>query len=259
MEQAKLQLLEQDPQIKFVRSDLNLGFAGGNMLGVKQARPDTDYYFLLNNDTLLLNDVCSELSQYMQVHPEVGVCTPQTFKENGSFEPSFIYFPTLAVNVFGHGLMRMLYPSAYPSYKKHYDQPVFVPVVTGCAMFARGSIFRQLNGLDTTYFLYCEEEDFCQRVRRAGYKAALVPSATFVHYAGGSGEQSLLIRKEFYISLFHYYGKYHSWFERGLLTLFYALKNARKTVRNRDFGRLAVFILRGGAMRESLRHKQRKG
>ncbi len=258
-EQAKLQHVEQDSQIKFVRSEVNLGFAGGNMLGVQLAQSDTDYYFLLNNDTLLLNDVCGELSQYMESYQEVGVCTPQTFKADGSFEPSFIYFPTLAVNVFGHGLMRMLQPSAYPSYKKRYDQPVFVPVVTGCAMFARGSIFRELNGLDTTYFLYCEEEDFCQRVRRAGYKASLVPSATFVHYAGGSGEQSLPIRKEFYISLFHYYRTYHNWFERGLLTLFYALKNARKTVRNRDFSRVALFILRGAPMGESLRHKQRKG
>ena len=255
-EREKLWPIKKDTQIKFVQSQINLGFSGGNMLGIQAARSDTDYYFLLNNDTILLNDVCHELSQYMETHPEAGVCTPQTFKIDGSFEPSFTYFPTLAVKLLGHGLMRKLHPAAYPNPRKHHDQPINVPVVTGCAMFIRASVFHQLGGLDTTYFLYCEEEDFCQRIWRAGFKAALVPSAKFVHYAGGSGEQSLPVRKEFYISLFHYYRQYHNWLDRGLLRLFYALKNGRKVLRNRDFGRVAWFILRGAPRRESLRHRQ---
>jgi GT2 family glycosyltransferase len=258
-ERDKLRDVREDPKITFVQSSVNLGFSGGNILGVQAARLDADYYFLLNNDTILLNNVCGELAQYMEDNPETGVCTPQTFKADGSFEPSFTYFPTLGVKLFGHGLMRKLYPSGYPSFKKRYIQPLPVPVVTGCAMFVRGKVFRQLGGLDTTYFLYCEEEDLCQRMKRAGHAAALVPSAEFVHYAGGSGAQSLPVRKEFYISLFHYYRTYHNWLDRKLLQLFFAIKNGRKTFKNRDFGRVAWFILRGAPMSESLRYRQGLG
>ncbi len=255
-EREKLRPVCEDPEITFVQSSVNVGFSGGNMLGVQVARPAADYYFLLNNDTVLLNDVIGELSQYMEAHPQTAICTPQTFKADGSFEPSFTYFPTLGVKLFGHGIMRGLNPTAYPKQNKRYAQPLRVPVVTGCAMFIRGSVFRQLGGLDSSYFLYCEEEDLCQRIKRAGYASALVPSAKFVHYAGGSGEQSLPVRKEFYISLFRYYRKYHNWLERAVLRLFFAIKNGRKTFRNRDFGQVALFILRGAPMSESLRYKQ---
>lgn len=255
-ELAKLELVASDPEIKFVRSEINRGFSGGNMLGIEQTRLDADYYFLLNNDTIFLNDVCTELSQYMENHPKVGICTPQTFKGDGSFEASFVYFPTLAVKLLGHGFMRSLFPNEYPLIKHRYEQPVLVPVVTGSAMFVRGKILRELGGLDTGYFLYCEEEDLCQRLRRAGFQAALVPAARFVHYAGGSGEQQLAVRKEFYISLFRYYRNYHTWFERGIFRLLYTLKNGRKVFRNRDFGRVAWFILRGAPERESLRYRQ---
>jgi len=259
VEREKLGCVREDTRIKFVQSEVNLGFSGGNMLGVQAARPNADYYFLLNNDTILLNDVCGELAQYMESNPQTGICTPQTFKADGSFESSFTYFPTLSVKLLGHGLLRKLNPAAYPHEKKRYTQPLQVPVVTGCAMFVRGEVFRQLNGLDTSYFLYCEEEDFCQRLKRAGYAAALVPSAEFVHYAGGSGEQSLPVQKEFYISLFQYYRKYHNWLDRRLLQVFFAIKNGRKTVKSRDFGRLAFFILRGAPVNESLRYRQRRG
>lgn len=257
-EWEKLRPVWEDTRIRLVQSEINVGFSGGNMLGVQVARPDTDYYFLLNNDTILLNNVCSELANYLEANPQTGICTPQTFKADRTFEPSFTYFPTLGVKLLGHGLMRKLFPLAYPSFRKKYTQPLQVPVITGCAMFVRGNVFRKLGGLDTSYFLYCEEEDLCQRIKRAGYAAALVPSAEFVHYAGGSGEQRLPIRKEFYISLFYYYRKYHNWLDRKLLQVFFAIKNARKVARNRDFGRLAWFILRGTPMRESLRYRQRE-
>lgn len=145
-ERAKLHNIEADNQIKFGRSQLNLGFSGGNMVGVQLANSNADYYFLLNNDTILLNDVCDRLSQYMEMNLDVGVCTPQTFKADGSFESSFTYFPTLSVKLLGHSLLRKFNPAAYPDYKKCYEQPIHVPVVTGCAMFIRGEVLRQLGG-----------------------------------------------------------------------------------------------------------------
>ncbi len=106
------------------------------------------------------------------------------------------------------------------------------------------------------YFLYCEEEDLCRRLAQRGYSAVLVPDARFVHYSGGSTRRNLNIEKEFYISLFHYYRKFHSWPERQLLRLFFFFKNIRKLNRDRMYAQLAFFILRGSPVRDSLRYKQ---
>lgn len=253
---ARLQSLGNDPSIKLVRSRINLGFAGGNMLGVQFACSDSAYLFFLNNDCQLLTDVGSRLHEYMEQNPEVGVCVPQMENEAGERQPSFGYFPTPGVKLLGHGVLRLFSPQAYPPRKTAYESPVRVPVVSGSAMFVRASAFSEAGGLDTVYFLYCEEEDLCRRLANLGYTAALVPDARFLHYSGGSTRRNLNIEKEYYISLFHYYRKYHGWPARLLLRVFFFFKNLRKLNRDRMYAQLAFFILRGSPVRDSLRYKQ---
>ncbi|GAA4398985.1 glycosyltransferase family 2 protein [Nibrella viscosa] len=253
---ARLQPLASDPVVKLIHSRLNLGFAGGNMLGVQAASPNSAYHFFLNNDCLLLTDVGSRLYEYMEQHPNVGVCVPQMYNEAGERQHSFSYFPTLGVKLLGHGIMRVFRPAAYPPLKTAYEAPVQVPVVSGSAMFVRASAFAEVGGLDTVYFLYCEEEDLCKRLAQKGYSAVLVPDARYMHYSGGSTRRNLNIEKEYYISLFHYYRKYHGWPARQLLRLFFFLKNIRKLSRDAMYGQLAFFILRGSPVGHSLRYKQ---
>lgn len=252
----RLKPIQNQPRLRLVRSRLNLGFAGGNMLGVQFARPETTHYFFLNNDCVLLNDVCGILRQFLDAHPDVGVCTAQMVDEKGRLQPSFGYFPTLAQKWLGHGLLRQFSPKAYPSDKAVYDQPVRVPVVTGSALFVRADAFNAVGGLETAYFLYCEEEDLCQRLKRRGFSAALVPEARFVHYGGESTNRNLAIEKEFYISLFHYYRQFHPVWQRPLFRLFFFLKNLRKFYRHPNYAKLAWFILKGSPQKESLRYRQ---
>jgi len=251
----KLETLSAYPEVKVVRSRINTGFSGGNMFGLQFADPSARYYFFLNNDCELRTDVCSQLTDYLEAHPEAGIATAQMFNGEGELTPSFSYFPTLGVNLLGHGLLRMLSPADYPP-RRQYEQPVRVPVVTGSAMFVRAEAFNAVGGLDTTYFLYCEEEDLCQRLRQRGWSAVLVPQAQYTHYMGKSTVRNLLIEQEFYISLFLYFHKYRSPLERPLLRLFYFIKNVRKFYRNRLYARLGWFILRGSPVRDSLRYRQ---
>lgn len=253
---TKLDLLRNEPTVKLVQSRLNLGFAGGNMLGVQAADPATRYYFFLNNDCELRNDVCGLLSQFMDQNTTAGVCTAQMYAGDGSYHRSFSYFPALAPLLFGHGLMKRLQPDNYPDYKTQYTQPVQVPVVTGSAMFVRASVLSEVGGLNTMYFLYCEEEDLCQRVRRRGYASVVVPEARYTHFSGSSTTKSLAIEKEFYISLFQYFRQFHSWPERLLLRLFYTVKQGRKFYKSPIYASLAWFILRGAPQRDSLRYRQ---
>ncbi|WP_421829973.1 glycosyltransferase [Larkinella sp.] len=252
----RLYSLTQQPFLKVIRSRVNLGFSGGLLLGLQVVDPSSTYYFFLNNDCQLLDDVCSRLYAFMEDHKAVGVCTGQAVNRADEHEPSFNYYPSLSGNLLGHGLMRWFQPADYLPRRQKYQQPVPVPVVTGSALFVRATAFWQVGGFDPAYFLYCEEEDLCRRLRQREWKAMLIPDVRFRHLGGGSTRRNLLIEKEYYISLFYYFRKNESALKQLLLQLSYTLKVGRKAFRSTHFAQLAWFILRGAPGRESLRYRQ---
>ncbi len=243
-------------QIKLIRSRINLGFSGGNMLGVQFADPKADYYYFLNNDCIFRTDVCNQLAAFMDATPDAGLCGAQMFAGDGSRQITFGYLPTLGSKILGHGFVRMFNPSLYPNVRQVYTTPVQVPFVMGSTLFLRASAFNQIGGFDIAHFLYVEEEDLAKRLQLRGFTCYLVPQAEYVHFTGQSTVRSYDIEKEYYISLFHYFRKYHSWLERALFRIYYFIKNGRKFRRNPIYGRLALFIGRGSPMRESLRYRQ---
>ena len=101
-------------QIKLIRSRINLGFSGGNMLGVQFADPQADYYYFLNNDCVLRTDVCNQLAAFMDATSDAGLCGAQMFAGDGSRQVTFGYLPTLGSKILGHGFVRMLNPALYP-------------------------------------------------------------------------------------------------------------------------------------------------
>ena len=252
---AKLQPLSEIPRLKLVRSDVNLGFSGGHLFGLQAIDRSSAYYFFLNNDCLLLDDLCSRLWAFMEANPRVGICTGQMVRPSGDFDPSFTYFPTVASKLLGHAVVRWLHPEDYPKRQLIYHEPIQVPVVMGSALFVRAAAFWEVGGFDDSYFLYCEEEDLCRNLRVHNWTAALVPDVQFLHIGGGSTKSNLLAEKEYYISLFHYFRKHTHKAEQLVMRLFYSLKVGKRFVRNSEYARLAWFILRGAPGRESLRYR----
>lgn len=244
---------------KLIYSDINLGFSGGMMLGAKDS--EADYYFLLNNDCELQAGSLAALCVFMEFHPSAALCSGSMLDSNGMPRSSFNYFPSLALVFLGSSLSRMLFPMRYPNRRRLYAQPVPVDVVTGAAMFIRGTVFRELNGLDTGYFLYCEEEDFAMRVRKAGWKTYHVPQAKIMHIGGASSNDPAMrqaLKQEYYISLFRYLRIHQGLITVLIFRLVYALKLLRRAVMGKASYRLAMFALSGAPENESMRYKQTK-
>lgn len=241
---------------ELVISERNLGFSGGMMLGVSHLT--ADYYLLLNNDCEFRNDVLASLTRFMDGHPDAALCTGSMLDEDGQPRSSFNYFPSLLHAVFGYGLSRWLSPQRYPDRRARHQQPVEVDVVSGAAMFIRGSVLRDLGGLDTSYFLYCEEEDFALRVHKAGWKTYLVPDAVIMHIGGASsgGEtRRPALQREFYISFFRYLRRHHGGLYASCFRAVTVFKLWRRALRGRADFELVRFVWRGAPEKESLRYQ----
>lgn len=85
--------------LQLIRSRINTGFGGGNMIGVQYLH--AEYYAFINNDTLLQNDCLSILKKFMDENQSVGISGAQMFDQHGKQIPSFGHFPSLARETIG--------------------------------------------------------------------------------------------------------------------------------------------------------------
>jgi len=250
-----LDVENNDSTIQLYRSKINLGFSAGNMMGVQNI--DADYYFLLNNDCVLQNDCIGILHRFCEHNEQVALCSPQLFDTSGTPIPCINYFPSLKTKVFGSGILNLSHTNKHIRRKVKYTNPVQVDVVSGSQMFVRAEYFFEIGGLDTIFFLYCEEEDLALRFNKAGYKTYLVPQAKNYHLGSGSTTKSLAIKKEFYISFLYFYRKHYGFIKYLLLKYIFTFKLLRKCFKDKDNFRLALFVAAGAHLKYSLRHIQK--
>lgn len=245
----------QGKNVYLYESKINTGFALGNMLGVNIS--SGRYLFLLNNDCVVINDALSTLASFMEKNTNVALVSPKCLDKNDKLASSFDYIPTIANQWLGASMCRLFHPENYPLRKVIYTEPVAVPMISGAAMFFRRSVFADVGGLDTNYFLYCEEEDICLRLKNKGYTVFYVPSAVISHLGGASTERDINVEKEFYISLFYFLNKNYTLLPRIMIKLRYVVKELIKSFKVKSRFEIFFFLISGAKMRHSLRHKQK--
>lgn len=185
------------PQVTLIASAENLGFSGGNNLGMAHARGE--FAFLLNPDTTLPPDALRRLRDYLRENPSVGVVGPQLLWADGAVQSSRRRFPTPASMVWESTLLERWFPRNPFARRYRFedtppDRAMPVDWLVGAALFFRREIWTQVGGLDETFFMYFEETDWCRRVANAGWAIHYLPAAKVVHFEGQSSGQVLSAR-----------------------------------------------------------------
>jgi GT2 family glycosyltransferase len=168
-----LKIKEQYPDIKLILSEKNLGFAGANNLGIKEAQGD--YLFFLNNDTEVVPDTISILLEAIENANAAGV-SPQI---------RFYYNPN-RIQYAGYSLMKYPIVKNYSiGYKEElndkYNLNTYTPYLHGAAMLVKKNIIKKVGLLSERYFLYYEELDWCEHIRKSGYKLMYIGNAVVYH------------------------------------------------------------------------------
>jgi GT2 family glycosyltransferase len=184
---------EKFPTILFVRSSRNLGFAGGNNLGVAAAKGD--YLFFVNNDTAFTGDLVVKLAATLDQHPGVGMVSPK-----------IMYYDQQDVVQYA-GFTSMNYLTASnrciglgEKDRGQYDQATGPTAYGhGAAMMVRRSAIEKAGLMAENFFLYYEEMDWCERIRKAGFEIWTNMQAVIYHKESlSTGRQSAL--KEYYMN-----------------------------------------------------------
>ena len=162
------------PQVKVIKSEKNLGFAGGNNLGIRAAKGK--YIFLINNDTIFKNFNIQALIKKLESSPKIAVVCPKISFSWGNHPIQFAgYTPLSKITVrnqaigFGeedHG---------------QYDTPHLTPYAHGAAMLVKREALEKVGLMPECYFLYYEELDWSMMFTRAGFEIWYDPACTVYH------------------------------------------------------------------------------
>lgn len=190
-ENPKEKLLKILPDIIFIRSEINLGFAGGNNLGLTLAKGD--YIFFLNNDTLLFRDFLEPIVEFMINHPEAGMASPKVLYSDSV---TIQYAGAISINFLGRGRRIGLHEKDVGQ----YDFISETDLGHGAALIIPKVIVEKVGAMPEIFFLYYEEHDWCEQVKKHGYKMYYLGNSQILHKESVStgGNESYL--KVYYLN-----------------------------------------------------------
>jgi hypothetical protein len=182
-------LANRFPQVHFIQSPANVGFARANNIGY--ARALGDVLLFLNPDTEIVGDALPTLFEALIRAPRAGVVGAKLLNSDGTVQMSCIQrFPSILNQAIDADLLRTAFPrlrvwGTWPLLEKQ-PAPVPVDVISGACMMVRRNVFEQVGVFSTGYFMYSEDIDLCFKIHEAGFSNYYVDDATVVHHGGTS-------------------------------------------------------------------------
>lgn len=193
--------------LKTLRLDENTGFSGGQNRGIKYSLENgADFVVILNNDVILDKNIFIELLKTFEEKKDCGAVSPKIYFAKGYEFHKNRYHDKDLGKVFWYAGGNLDLKNIIGSHngvdevdKGQYEALVETDFVSGCCMFVKKEVFERVGFFNEKYFLYYEDNDFSQRIKRLGYGIYYQPKAILWHYnAGSSGSGSAL--HDYYIT-----------------------------------------------------------
>lgn len=208
------------PNVKLIRSEANLGFTGGNNLGMSHAVKEyqSDYFFLLNSDAEVEKNGVQALYDALKNDPKAGIAVSKIYFTPGLEFHRKNYKKSERGKVLWFAGGSIDWPNLVAYHRGvdevdrgQFDHETTCDFATGCALMVKRVVTEHVGILDKKFFLYSEDVDFSLRVKKAGYKIVFVPQSLVWHMnsgsiAGGAGsrfQQYYQTRNRLLISALH--------------------------------------------------------
>jgi GT2 family glycosyltransferase len=176
------------PHVHFIQNTKNLGFAGGNNAGLKEAHGE--YFFLLNNDTILPPDLLEPIIHFMETHADAGMASPKVLYAD---KVTVQYAGARSISpLTGRGKRLGLLEKDTGQYDRNYK----TDLGHGAALIIPKKVADLVGPMPELYFLYYEEHDWCEQVKRLGYSMYYIGESHILHkesISTGGGESPLKV------------------------------------------------------------------
>lgn len=183
-------------KIIFIKNNENLGFGRANNKGVEKAKGK--YVFLLNSDTLLINNAIKILFDFMEKNSNVGICGGNLFDKNLLPTHSFRLHLTSLKTEMGN-FFNIIEKIKVKYFKRRKDfnytsKKIEVGYILGADILISKKNFEKVNGFSKDIFMYYEDVELAYKIKKNGHKIYNVPEAKIIHLEG----QSFVFKEERY-------------------------------------------------------------
>lgn len=191
-----------------IKNTNNSGFTGGNNLGISKAiEEENEFIMLLNDDTVVANDLILILVTTISLHPDAGAVVPKVY-----FAPGYEYHKDRYKeneigkviwyaggkmdwnNLIGHNI------GVDEVDKGQFNREEEIELLTGCCVIFKREVLERVGLLDDNYFMYYEDADFSLRLKKFGYRLYFEPRGIVWHKNAGSSGGSGSSLQDYYIS-----------------------------------------------------------
>lgn len=202
------------PYVKLIVNHENLGFGRANNLGIKIAKGK--YVFLLNSDTLLINNAVKLFFDWMEINNinnTIGAIGCILQDANNEITHSFAKFPTITRVLFERlkfilGIQHHITKIKKKCHKTNAPPQLNKDYITGADLFIPLDVLKSVGAFDEVYFMYFEEADLQLRMYLNGYKMVIIEGPKIIHYEGKSFNMSSFKRLTFDKSSIFYVRKH---------------------------------------------------
>lgn len=179
---------------KIIQNEKNLGYTGGNNVGIKYATENgSDYVMLLNSDTIVDKNLLISTIEVMEGDQAIGVLGTKIYFFPGKEYHQNRYEEKDRGKVFWYAGGKIDWQNLILTHRGvdevdngQYDKQIETDFITGCCLLTKREVLEKIGALDDRYYLYLEDADLSQRIKLAGYRLVYSPVAKLWHINAGS-------------------------------------------------------------------------
>lgn len=204
--------------IYYIFNNANMGYGKAHNIAIRKSiEQGLPYHIILNPDIIIEKGALEKLTDYMELHPEVGNIMPKITYPNGELQYLCKLLPRPIDLIFRRFLpwekIRNKINERYELRFFNYNEIMNIPNLSGCFMFLRTKALEKVGLFDENIFMYIEDIDLNRRIHNV-YRTIYYPNATVVHEHQKESYKNKKLLKAHIQSAIYYFNKYGWFFDR---------------------------------------------
>ena len=211
-----------DNRIEYIFNNSNNGFGSGHNVVLKKLmdnnfKEKAEFHIILNADITFEENTIEKMVDYMRKNPEIGQIGPKIHESSGEVNKSCRLLPTPLNLIFRRFFpIKSIVDKMDYNYEMRwcdYNSIMEVPILSGCLMFIRTDILKNVGMFDTRYFMYMEDYDLCRRIGQK-YKVIFYPEVKIIHKHGKASYKTRKMMIAHINSAIKYFNKWGWFFDK---------------------------------------------
>jgi GT2 family glycosyltransferase len=206
-----LEIFSQAANTEYVYNNKNLGFGHAQNIAISKALDNSNYHLILNPDITFDKGTLENIYTFMELNQNIGQLMPKIFYPDGEIQRLCKLLPhpvdLIGRRFLGHLSYIKNRNKLYELEHFKYDKLLDTPNLSGCFMFIRTSVLKEVKGFDTRFFMYLEDFDLTRRINKIS-RTVFYPGASVTHAFNKGSYANPILLKYHIVSAIKYFNKW---------------------------------------------------